>query len=103
MILIDIFVGFSTGQNTGCLIDISAQLYPTMEREHIDMNGYQFFSPNLLFLPVKRFVGKWNKDLLSMCGLILRVYYDGLVSLLVGDKVITPTPKKKRKGYVYKT
>lgn len=29
-----------------------------------------------------RAIGKWNKDLLSMCGLVLRVFYDGMVALV---------------------
>ena len=64
-------MGFSTGQDTGCAIDISAQLYPTMEREHIDLNGH---------------VGVWNKDLLGMCGTAIRIFYNQVMGSGVDDR-----------------
>ena len=76
----NIFVGFSTGQDTGLLIDISAQLYPTMEREHIDWFGH---------------IGEWNKDLVSMCGVILRSFYNHLMAL--GNQ---PTPQKRHIHFI---
>eukprot|EP01113_Clastostelium_recurvatum_P008593 TRINITY_DN1407_c0_g1_i9.p1 TRINITY_DN1407_c0_g1~~TRINITY_DN1407_c0_g1_i9.p1 ORF type:complete len:817 (-),score=186.46 TRINITY_DN1407_c0_g1_i9:562-3012(-) len=61
-----IFVGFPTGQSTGLDVDISAQLYLTMEREHIDF---------------KNEIRTWNEDLIRMCGVALRLYYEKMTSL----------------------
>lgn len=43
-----------------------------------------------------RAVGKWNMDLLQMCGVVLRVFYDCLVSLQETSVNETPTKQQQR-------
>jgi len=57
-----IFVGLSTNEDTGCCFDISAHLYPTIERSNVD-----FQSPSL---------SKWNSQLTFAAGRCARAFYD---------------------------
>ncbi|KAI8818837.1 uncharacterized protein EV422DRAFT_167088 [Fimicolochytrium jonesii] len=57
-----IFIGFPTYQTTGCTAQLAAHLIPTVERESID-----FVDPTL---------NMWNRELLTMGGLLARILYD---------------------------
>ena len=54
-----IFIGFPTFQTTGCSIQLSTHLIPTVERESIDF--------------VDKTLNVWNQELLSMGGLLARI------------------------------
>jgi hypothetical protein len=57
-----IFIGFPTHQTTGCCSHMAARFIPTVERESID-----FADPH---------IGKWNRELLAMGGLLCRIIYE---------------------------
>jgi hypothetical protein len=57
-----IYIGFPTHQTTGCCSHMAARFIPTVERESIDF--------------ADRYIGKWNRELLVMGGLLCRVVYN---------------------------
>ncbi|CAO3598362.1 unnamed protein product [Absidia cylindrospora] len=82
-----VFIGFPTHQTTGCCSHMAARFIPTVERESIDF--------------ADRYLSVWNKELLSVGGLLSRLVYndemdqvDALYQELVGpvtevDKSVT--------------
>ncbi|KAI8335578.1 hypothetical protein BC941DRAFT_430703 [Chlamydoabsidia padenii] len=82
-----VFIGFPTHQTTGCCSHMAARFIPTVERESIDF--------------ADRYLSVWNKELLSVGGLLSRLVYnyemdqvDMLYQELVGpvtevDKTLT--------------
>ncbi|KAI9302818.1 hypothetical protein BJ944DRAFT_242011 [Cunninghamella echinulata] len=57
-----IFIGFPTHQTTGCCSHMAARFIPTVERESIDF--------------ADRYLSIWNKELLSIGGLLSRLVYN---------------------------
>lgn len=82
-----VFIGFRTHQTTGCTVHIASRFIPTVERESID-----FADP---------YIGQWNRELLSIGGLLCRIVYDdelnqihrlfeeSIINVDVADKKIT--------------
>lgn len=84
-----VFIGFPTFQTTGCSIQLSAHLIPTVERESIDF--------------VDKTLNIWNQEMLSMCGLLARIVaeddLDSIVSLYK-ELTLDPTSEEwlQKKG-----
>ncbi|CAO3616217.1 unnamed protein product [Cunninghamella blakesleeana] len=57
-----VFIGFPTHQTTGCCSHMAARFIPTVERESIDF--------------ADRYLSIWNKELLSVGGLLSRLVYN---------------------------
>jgi hypothetical protein len=57
-----VFIGFPTHQTTGCCSHMAARFIPTVERESIDF--------------ADRYLSVWNKELLSVGGLLSRLVYN---------------------------
>lgn len=57
-----VFIGFPTHQTTGCCSHMAARFIPTVERENIDF--------------ADRYISVWNKELLSIGGLLCRIIYN---------------------------
>ncbi|KAI9024779.1 hypothetical protein DFJ74DRAFT_666285 [Hyaloraphidium curvatum] len=57
-----VIIGFRTQQTTGCSASMAAAFIPTVERESLDF--------------VDRALAIWNKELLSMCGLLARLIFE---------------------------
>ena len=66
-----IFIGFETHQLTGTGFHMNAQLFPTMERTAVDFAAAH--------------VSQWNKELISVAGLLSRAYYDHCFDALCRD------------------
>lgn len=60
-----IFIGLGTHQTTGLGMHVFSYLIPTVERENLDMQN-----PH---------IEKWNKEVLSSMGQIVRFIYDQLM------------------------
>ncbi|ORX61525.1 hypothetical protein DM01DRAFT_1404308 [Hesseltinella vesiculosa] len=81
-----VFIGFPTHQTTGCCCHMAARFIPTVERESIDF--------------ADRYLSIWNKDLLSVGGLLCRIVYnddmdqvESLYQGLVGDEQLVDKTK----------
>ncbi|KAG2182804.1 hypothetical protein INT44_005784, partial [Umbelopsis vinacea] len=81
-----IYIGFPTHQTTGCCSHMAARFIPTVERESIDF--------------ADRYIGKWNRELLVMGGLLCRVVYNDemeqirkLYKELVGNEELVDNEK----------
>ncbi|CAO3637571.1 unnamed protein product [Mucor hiemalis] len=57
-----VFIGFPTHQTTGCCCHMASRFIPTVERESIDF--------------ADRYISVWNKELLSVGGLLARMVYN---------------------------
>ncbi|KAI8099843.1 uncharacterized protein BX664DRAFT_273355 [Halteromyces radiatus] len=83
-----VFIGFPTHQTTGCCSHMAARFIPTVERESIDF--------------ADRYLSIWNKELLSVGGLLSRLVYNDemdQVDMLYRELVGSPTEVDKTINY----
>ncbi|CAI2188896.1 2664_t:CDS:2, partial [Funneliformis geosporum] len=61
-----IYIGFSTYQTTGCCLNLSAHLVPSVERESIDL--------------VNKTLKEYNEGILYLAGILCRILYENEMS-----------------------